>query len=102
MGLERDKGTPERARDDPERKSPQTSRHGSAGSPPLLPDDLDPILDKLKLLEFGLYGLQQCRRSTGTEDEDIGPFYRLAEEIGSDVLELQRRLADSPAPAQDG
>ena len=25
--------------------------------------------------------------------EDIGPFYRLAEEIESDVLELQRKLA---------
>lgn len=83
------------------RKFPQTSRQGSAGEPVLLPGDLDPILDKLKMLEFGLYGLQQCRRSTGTDDEDIGPFCRLAEEIGSDVLELQRRLAGPPAPAQD-
>lgn len=58
----------------------------------LEPDDLDPILDKLKLLEFGLYGLQQYRRGSGMDDEDFGPFYRLAEEIGGDVLELQRLL----------
>jgi hypothetical protein len=61
-------------------------------------EDLDPILEKLKLLEFGLYGLQQFRRSSGMDDEDIGPFYRLAEEIGGDVLELQRRLKASGVP----
>ncbi|HSB82525.1 MAG TPA: hypothetical protein VLM91_27435 [Candidatus Methylomirabilis sp.] len=66
---------------------------GAPANPrPLEPGDLDPILEKLKLLEFGLYGLQQYRRSSGMDDEDIGPFYRLAEEIGGDVLELQRRL----------
>lgn len=64
-----------------------------SGKPrPLVAEDLDAILEKLKLLEFGLYGLQQYRRSSGMDDEDIGPFYRLAEEIGGDVLELQRRL----------
>ena len=61
-------------------------------------EDLDPILEKLKLLEYGLYGLQQYRRSSGLDDEDIGPFYRLAEEIGGDVLELQRRLTVSGPP----
>lgn len=64
-------------------------------------EDLDLILEKLKLLEFGLYGLQQYRRSSGLDDEDIGPFYRLAEEIGGDVLELQRRLKVNPVPPGD-
>jgi hypothetical protein len=59
--------------------------------------DLEPLLQKLKLLEFGLYGLQQYGRNANLDVEDIGPFYRLAEEIESDVLELQRKLdpADS-------
>ena len=69
---------------------------------PLGPDDLDPILEKLKLLEFGLYGLQQYRRSAGMDDEDIGPFYRLAEEIGSDLLEFQRRAKAAAAPGPAG
>ena len=69
---------------------------------PLDPYDLDSILEKLKLLEFGLYGLQQYRRSAGMDDEDIGPFYRLAEEIGSDLLEFQRRLKASAAPGRAG
>lgn len=73
----------------------------ASGSPrSLAPEDLDPILEKLKLLEFGLYGLQQYRRSSGMDDEDIGPFYRLAEEIGSDMLELQQRLSASDGPVR--
>ncbi|HYL81289.1 MAG TPA: hypothetical protein VEU07_10785 [Candidatus Acidoferrum sp.] len=71
----------------------------SAARQPLGAEDLDPILEKLKLLEYGLYGLQQFRRSSGLDDEDIGPFYRLAEEIGGDVLELKRRLAVSGPPS---
>ena len=55
--------------------------------------DLEPLLQKLKLLQFGLYGLQQYGRNAPLDVEDIGPFYRLAEEIESDVLELQRKLA---------
>jgi hypothetical protein len=55
--------------------------------------DLEPLLQKLKLLGFGLYGLQQYGRNATLDVEDIGPFYRLAEEIESDVLELQRKLA---------
>jgi len=55
--------------------------------------DLEPLLLKLKLLGFGLYGLQQYGRNASLDVEDIGPFYRLAEEIESDVLELQRKLA---------
>jgi len=58
--------------------------------------DLDLILQKLKLLEFGLYGLQQYGRNAPLDVEDIGPFYRLAEEIESDVLALQERLAPQP------
>jgi hypothetical protein len=58
--------------------------------------DLDVILQKLKLLEFGLYGLQQYGRNAPLDVEDIGPFYRLAEEIQSDVLGLQERLAPPP------
>jgi hypothetical protein len=69
------------------------SRHES---PPRAPSpgsvDLEPLLQKLKLLEFGLFGLQQYGRNAPLDVEDIGPFYRLAEEIESDVLELQRKL----------
>lgn len=66
---------------------------GSPSSPaPLQPDDFEAILQKLKLLEFGLYGLQQTGRGATPDVEDLGPFFRLAEEIESDVLELQRRL----------
>src|SRR5574341_2517915 len=72
--------------------SPKPNQQESARSPRLRPEDLEPLLEKLKMLEFGLYGLQQYRRSSGLDDEDIGPFYRLAEEISSDLLELQRRL----------
>lgn len=64
---------------------------------PLCPDALEPILQKLKLLEFGLFGLQQFGRNASLDVEDIGPFYRLAEEIGGDVLALQRRLDSNPA-----
>jgi hypothetical protein len=56
----------------------------------------DGILQKLKLLEFGLYGLQQYGRSAPLDVEDLGPFYRLAEEIQGDVLALQERLAPPP------
>ena len=63
---------------------------------PLSADALDPILQKLKLLEFGLFGLQQFGRNASLDVEDIGPFYRLAEEIGGDVLALQRRLDSNP------
>ena len=54
--------------------------------------DLESILQKLKLLEFGLYGLQHIGRNVPVDVEDLGPFYRLAEEISSDVLALQARL----------
>ena len=63
---------------------------------PLCADALEPILQKLKLLEFGLFGLQQYGRNASLDVEDIGPFYRLAEEIGGDVLALQRRLDSNP------
>jgi hypothetical protein len=63
---------------------------------PLCSDALEPILQKLKLLEFGLFGLQQYGRNAPLDVEDIGPFYRLAEEIGGDVLALQRRLDSNP------
>ena len=59
-------------------------------------DAFDAILQKLKLLEFGLYGLQQYGRSAPLDVEDLGPFYRLAEEIQGDVLALQERLAPPP------
>jgi hypothetical protein len=59
-------------------------------------DDFDVILQKLKLLEFGLYGLQQYGRSAPLDVEDLGPFYRLAEEIQGDVLALQERLTPQP------
>jgi hypothetical protein len=59
-------------------------------------DALEPIFQKLKLLEFGLFGLQQYGRNASLDVEDIGPFYRLAEEIGGDVLALQRRLDANP------
>jgi hypothetical protein len=55
-------------------------------------DDFDPIVQKLKLLEFGLYGLQESGRISPLDIEDLGPFVRLAEEIGSDVEALQGRL----------
>jgi hypothetical protein len=58
--------------------------------------DLDVVLQKLKLLQFGLYGLQQYGRHASLDVEDIGPFYRLAEEIEADVLALQTRLAERP------
>jgi hypothetical protein len=59
-------------------------------------DDFDVILQKLQLMEFGLYGLQQYGRSAPLDVEDLGPFYRLAEEIQGDVLALQERLAPQP------
>jgi hypothetical protein len=60
--------------------------------------DLEPLLQKLKLLQFGLYGLQQYGRNAPLDVEDIGPFYRLAEEIESDVLLLQRKLPPTESP----
>jgi hypothetical protein len=64
--------------------------------------DLDLVLQKLKLLQFGLYGLQQYGTHASLDVEDIGPFCRLAEEIEADVLALQdglvdRSTADPPA-----
>jgi hypothetical protein len=63
-----------------------------------LPDavDLEAVLQKLKLLEHGLFGLQQYGRNAPLDVEDIGPFYRLAEEIGSDLTALCRRLEPRP------
>lgn len=61
--------------------------------------DLEAILQKLKLLEHGLYGLQQYGRNAALDVEDIGPFYRLAEEIGCDVAALRRRCEPRP-PAE--
>ena len=62
------------------------------GGTSLSTDDLEVLVQKLKLLEFGLYGLQQYGRNAPLDAEDIGPFCRLAEEIESDLLELQRRM----------
>jgi hypothetical protein len=64
---------------------------------PLSAADLEMLTQKLKLLEFGLYGLQQYGRNAPLDAEDIGPFCRLAEEIESDVLALIRRLTPSEA-----
>jgi hypothetical protein len=65
-------------------------------------EDLDAIVHKLKLLEFGLYGLQESGRISPLDIEDLGPFVRLAEEIGSDVAALQGRLeAPRQTPHQD-
>jgi hypothetical protein len=64
-------------------------------------DAFDGILQKLKLLEFGLYGLQQYGRSVPLDVEDLGPFFRLAEEIQGDVLALQERLASRPMTEPD-
>jgi hypothetical protein len=61
--------------------------------------DLERLAQKLKLLEYGLYGLQQYGRNAPLDVEDIGPFCRLAEEIESDVLALIRRL--TPFEAAD-
>jgi hypothetical protein len=66
-------------------------------APPALSNHLDGILQKIKLLEFGLYGLQQYGRNAPLDVEDIGPFYRLAEEIESDVLAIRERLTACPA-----
>ncbi len=66
---------------------------GAIASASAQADAFDVILQKLKLLEFGLYGLQQYGRSAPLDVEDLGPFYRLAEEIQGDVLALQDRLA---------
>jgi hypothetical protein len=66
---------------------PSSSPHGGMQA-----GDLEGILHKLKLLEFGLFGLQQYGRNASLDVEDIGPFYRLAEEIQAEVLALQERL----------
>jgi hypothetical protein len=68
---------------------------------PVREDAFDGILQKLKLLEFGLYGLQQYGRSVPLDVEDLGPFFRLAEEIQGDVLALQERLASRPMTEPD-
>lgn len=64
----------------------------------ITPDDLDSLGEKLKLLEFGLYGLQESARLTPLDPDDLGPFVRLAEEIGSDVEALRARLTTPQAP----
>jgi hypothetical protein len=81
---------------DPDAPPPLSPVPGSAAA-----DNLDGILRKLKLLEFGLYGLQQLGRTAPVDAEDLGPFYRLAEEIGSDLAALKERLLppDPPEPA---
>ena len=61
---------------------------------PALSNHLNGILQKIKLLEFGLYGLQQYGRNAPLDVEDIGPFYRLAEEIESDVLAIREGLSN--------
>jgi hypothetical protein len=68
---------------------------GPAPGPPTDPAveaALEAILQKVKILEFGLYGLQQLGRCASEAPEDLGPFYRLAEEIGIDILTLRKRL----------
>ena len=77
-----------------------TDDHGPLGPipldqpPPALSNRLNGILQKIKLLEFGLYGLQQYGRNAPLDVEDIGPFYRLAEEIESDVLAIREGLTN--------
>ena len=71
-------------------------RCGARARSSMRADDFEAILQKLKLMEFGLYGLQQYGRSAPLDLEDLGPFYRLAEEIQGDVLALQERLAPPP------
>jgi hypothetical protein len=61
--------------------------------------DFGVVLEKLKLLQFGLFGLQQYGRNAPLDVDDLGPFYRLAEEIESNLLELTRRLP--PEPPED-
>ena len=74
-------------------RRPSSGSNESSPAPRIGPEDFDPILQKLKLLEHGLYGLQQSGRFGALDLDDLGPFYRLAEEVGSDVLALQQRLA---------
>jgi hypothetical protein len=59
-------------------------------------DDFDVILQKLKLLEFGLYGLQQYGRSALAGRRGPRAVFRLSEEIQGDVLALQERLVPQP------
>ena len=73
------------------------SPHPASGGP-LQPADFEGVLEKLKLLEFGLFGLQQLGRDAPLDVEDIGPFTRLAEEIESDLLLLQQRLLSPGTP----
>ncbi len=80
-----------------ERPPAQSGRSG-----PLKSEDFDQVLEKLKLLEFGLFGLQQLGKSGALDGEDIGPFTRLAEEIESDVLDLQQRLLPHASPPSGG
>lgn len=74
---------------------PAPTPRGPAG--PEVGRALEAIQHKLKLLEFGLYGLQQLGRRASVDLEDLGPFYRLAEEIGTDLAALRERLCP-PAP----
>ncbi len=88
---------PKRAR--PEKLSGVQSSPQQADGRPLRPADFEGVLEKLKLLQFGLFGLQQWGREAPLDVEDIGPFTRLAEEIESDLLLLQQRL---PPPETRG
>jgi hypothetical protein len=68
---------------------------GPAPGPPTDPAveaALEAILQKVKILEFGLYGLQQLGRRDSGAPEDLGPFYRLAEEIGTDIMALRTHV----------
>ncbi len=80
--------------------SARSSPHQADGKR-LQPTDFDGVLEKLKLLQFGLFGLQQLGREAPLDVEDIGPFTRLAEEIESDLLLLQQRLLppETPGPS---
>jgi hypothetical protein len=79
-----------------EHGGPKTPEQAALPSSSLHAGELEVILQKLKLLEFGLFGLQQYGRNASLDVEDIGPFYRLAEEIQADVLTLQERLVPRP------
>jgi hypothetical protein len=84
------------------RRGRDSEARGAAIRPRITPDDFDAIAEKLKLLEFGLYGLQASGRVAPLDADDLGPFVRLAEEIGSDIEALRARVASpGKAPHQD-
>jgi hypothetical protein len=84
------------------RRAPTAHRGRTRGAPRITPDDFDAIAEKLKLLEFGLYGLQEAGRVAPVDADDLGPFVRLSEEIGSDVEALRARLAAGVKPGGQG